>query len=305
MSHQCVARSTRHPTPQQGTIELPPKGRAAQHPEPDRTPVFRSILSAGVRGPGQKRGGKMSNVKILDSSTPEDDYTPQPDDYEMPYGDGEGAGPEDNLHAPSSGPDFNAIFGAPDLTLLIGGAKRSRTATARRYEQQSNSLLKALTIGALNTGNFADAATYLWHGPAFSTAIGVLAEQDTRARKALDMLTAPANPWAMFFITAIPMISQIARNHETAVKGIPKTWKNRKQRRAEKAATEPPPRFTLHLPFGRTIKLRFSMHLNAAKMLAGFRSQTHDPNDLAATVFGDSRVQDALRKIGVNIQNAR
>jgi hypothetical protein len=265
-----------------------------------------------ARGPGLTINGaiKLANVKILDDSTPGDDYTEFDPDYTGYFdpdytgydasaagavGGGE-SGPSD---APvSDGPDFTAIFGAPDLTTLIG-SKRPKTTVAREYERRANSVLKALTISAINTGNFPDAAAYLWHGPAFSTAVGVLADTDVKARKAIDLLTTPANPWATFLLTAIPLIAQVTRNHENQIKEIPKGWRNRKQRKAER--TESPARFTLHLPFGKQIALRFRLRLQLARMFSGFRSQTHDPGDLAMTVFGNNDVQKALQKLGVNV----
>jgi hypothetical protein len=195
--------------------------------------------------------------------------------------------------------DWSAIFNAPDYSQLI---RRTKTQRARAYEKKMNSLLKAGLVTSLNTRNFPDAAAILKLGPAFSTATGELADTNVHARKVLDIITEPGNPVALFALTAIPLIAQLFRNHEPAIKAMPSTFKNRKERRAARAAAEEtsPPRFTVKLPFvKKQIKLRFGVHLRLSKVLAGFRSQTVEPEFLASQVFTDPDVLDALKKMGV------
>jgi hypothetical protein len=197
-------------------------------------------------------------------------------------------------------PDWSSIFGAPDFTLLI---KKPKTSTAREYEKRVNSVLKAVLIGTLNTGQIPDAAAILKLGPSFSTATGELAAADERARKILDILTEPANPWVMFAITGIPLIAQLMRNHEPAIKQAPTSIRERRAQRRVKRM-EQPPRFTLKIPFIRkTIALRFRFHFRLGRVLAGFRSQTMEPSTLVQQVFSDVKVLDALRKMGAVIHD--
>ncbi len=195
-------------------------------------------------------------------------------------------------------PDWSSIFGAPDFTALI---KKRKTAVAREYEKRTNSLLKALLVGTLNTGNFPDAAAVLKLGPPLSAATGELAESSETARHMIDLITEPANPWVMFALTGIPLVAQLFRNHEPAIKQAPATLKERRAQRKAQTA-EQPPRFTVKIPLIRkTIALRFRFHFKLGKVLAGFRSQTVDPNMLAQQVFTDPDVITALKKMGAVI----
>src|SRR6201986_3087977 len=115
-------------------------------------------------------------------------------------------------------PDYTSLFEATDFTALI---KPAQSAVAREYSGKVKSLLKAGTIGAINIGDFADAAAFLHYGPGFADASGQLAEADKRARAAVDILTAPGNPYAMFLMTGIPLIAQLFRNHEEQIQELP------------------------------------------------------------------------------------
>lgn len=208
---------------------------------------------------------------------------------------GTGTGPENPAQ-------FDSLFNAPDLATFV---KLPATATSREYEQRLKALLKAGVIGSLNAGNLADAAALLWHGPGFAAAGGQLAEADERAKKAIDLLTTPSNPYGMFLITVIPLVAQLARNHENQIKQAPENFRNRKERRAQaKAQRATQPAVNVKLPFGKAIKLRFAMKFPVGKMFAGFKGQTQDPNAIAFRVFSDPKVVTALQKQGVQFQTA-
>jgi hypothetical protein len=212
---------------------------------------------------------------------------------------GNGYSPDPPLEAP----DWASIFGAPDYTTLI---TPKRTVVSREYEVKVKSLLKAGVIGSLNNQNFTDAAALLHYGPAFAVATGQLAEADERARQAIDVITSPTNPYAIFLLTAMPLISQLLRNHEPELREVPGRFRNRKMRRKQARKNPPPdqgkPRFTIHLPFGKTIPIRVSANFKIGKLLLGFKAQTEEPNQLAYKVFSDPKVVTALEKQGIHFQ---
>lgn len=221
----------------------------------------------------------MPNVNILDEDMTDDDEYPPPQN--------------------GNGPDYTYLFAAPDLAKFV---KPSASNTAREYEKKTAALLKAGMVGAINAGQFPDAATLIYHGPGFSTAVGQLADADERAKKVIDFLTTPANPYAMFLVTAIPMITQLLRNHETEVSAGKQAFATRKERKtAKKAEREARPKLKINLPFGRTLTLGIRARFPVGKILASFRSQTTDPKDLTINVFSDPKVTEYLRKSGVNL----
>ena len=194
---------------------------------------------------------------------------------------------------------WQIIFGAADYTTLI---KPKSTVVSRTYRDKTYSVLKAATVGSINSGNMADAATFIHHGPSFGIAVGQLADADERARKAIDFLTSPSNPYVVFLMTAIPLISQLVRNHEEALSAIPQNIKmGRRQRKAMRSAQKDvPPRFTMHL-FGRDIPVRWNPRVKPLAFLKGFRSQTNDPGDLTNHVFEDPKLLKALADQGILI----
>lgn len=218
-----------------------------------------------------------------------------------PNGAGTGPADDDTPHA-SAGPDYNIILGAPDFATLI---KRPKTQKSREYERRAGSALKLVFVGALQSGQMADAATILYHGPGAATAIGDMCDASDTAAKIVDALTSPNSPWAMFALTTIPLVAQLFRNHEQTLQQVPNkvafSRKARQMRREAKAARpQQPPRFTLHF-LGKTIPVRFRLRFNLGRVFAGVRTQTKDPNELALAAFGDQRVLDALAKQGIHI----
>lgn len=202
----------------------------------------------------------------------------------------------------SSEPDFNLILGAPDFSTLI---KQPKTQKARAYERKVASAFKTITIGSINAGNFPDAAALLWHGPSAATAVGELADADEHVAKAIDMLTSPNSPWLAFAMTVIPLVAQLARNHESELQEIPAKWKiGKRAREARKATPKPqtPPRFTLSV-FGRKIPVRFKVRFKFLRVFtSGVRAQTQEPALITSKVFSDPKLQTALQKLGVQIQ---
>jgi hypothetical protein len=199
-------------------------------------------------------------------------------------------------------PDWAAIFNAPDLTTFV---KPSNTQVAREYRQRMESILKAGLMGALNTGNIPDAAAILMHGPGFASATGQLADADERARRAIDLVTAPASPVLLFAMTAIPLVSQLVRNHEKEVKEVPQNFKERRavRKNAKAAGVRTEPRFTFKV-LGRTIPVRFRMKFNFGKMLGVLKTQTADPERLAYQVFSDPKLVTALQKQGFSFRGS-
>lgn len=203
----------------------------------------------------------------------------------------------ENGHPQQENPiDYSQLFNAPDLSQFI---RKPKTDISREYERKTQALLKAGLVTAVNAQQFPDAAAFLYHGPGIAAAAGTLADADERARKAIDMITTPANPYAMFAMAVMPMFAQLMRNHESEIKQTRET--RRAQRKARKAGTAPAaePAAKIKLPFGRSISVRFKFKLNASKLLASFRTQTQPPEKLAYMVFADEKVVNELRKQGI------
>jgi hypothetical protein len=199
-------------------------------------------------------------------------------------------------------PDYYALFNAPDFTTLL---RPAQTKLAKEYTEKTNSVLKALLVGSLNAGDFPDAAAILKHGPGFASATGQLCDSSERARGLVEMITSPASPLTMFVMTAIPLVGQVIRNHEAQIAQIPET---RRQRRMMRKATvqakaERKPRFTIRM-FGRAWPIYANVSMPKwSKVFAGFRTQTVEPDLLAAQVFTDPAVIKALQKMGVVLVN--
>jgi hypothetical protein len=201
---------------------------------------------------------------------------------------------------PDPEPNIYDLLDAPNFTALL---KPASTRKAKEYTAKTNSMLKAGLIGCLNAGDFPDAAAILKHGPGFAQATGQLADSSDKAAAFIDMMTAPASPLVVFLMTAIPLASQIVRNHESQVAQIPEVRRQRKAmaKAAKQARTEREPRFKI-----RAFRREWPIYWNVkaprwSKFLAGFKSQTQEPMVLAYQVFQDPDVIAALKKMGVNI----
>jgi hypothetical protein len=218
------------------------------------------------------------------SPTPDDDY------------------PDSEESRPDGLPDFDIIVGAPDLGALL---HRTPTRRAREYRNRVASLLRVGMIGSLNTGNFADAAAFLWYGPGASTAVGNLADNYNSIAKGIDIITSPGSPIAECITTLLPLASQLARNHEQALAELPGRFSMgkqaraaRKQAKAERAQDEPP----VTMKVGRwRIPVRWKVRSPIRFVKPVIRAQSMEPNLIAARVFTDPHVQKKLAEMGVVI----
>jgi hypothetical protein len=208
---------------------------------------------------------------------------------------------QDTQSANGSQPeDWRSIFDAPDFTSLV---KPAQTMKAKEYSGKVKSVLKSGMVGAINVGDFPDAAAILQYGTPFADAAGQLADGNEWAAKGIDIITSPGNPVMLFLMTAIPFGAQLIRNHEDALRDLPMTRKQAKLRRKAMAtATKAePPKFTIKF-MGRKWPVHFRTP-KIGKVLAGFKSQTRDPGQMTYQVFTDPAVLRALKKQGIVLVN--
>jgi hypothetical protein len=229
----------------------------------------------------------------------------------------DGVGTNSNGHAPDVDPeeldqewegeekeyDFSNLFDAPDYSSFI---KTKPNSKAKSYEARVASLMKAGLIGSLNAQQYPDAATFLKHGPGFAKATGNLAAEDARIASIVDMITAPESPYVMFALVAIPLISQLVRNHKSEINEAGSTFKQKRaQRKAEKRAgikqpsTVKPITFKLfrrEITIPIRVRFKFPSLKNAFK---AFLAPTQNPGQITQEVLGDPRVQAELRKMGI------
>lgn len=186
-------------------------------------------------------------------------------------------------------PAWAAILDAPDYLTLI---KKDKTATAKEYETKVQSILKEgikFGLGMPEGRGLADVAAILAYGPDFAERAGELADFDERAKKALDIITAPDNPWLMFALAALPFVAQVFRNHEGQIKARRDRPKLSKEERKAQRAARPRAEFTV---FKRKFRVPFRL-----KLQFGFlRSGTAEPGFLVNKVFSNEDVQKMLHK---------
>jgi len=166
-------------------------------------------------------------------------------------------------------------------------AEKKRPKTAQDYEAKiASALHTAMKSTAESEATVADAAAIIRYGPKLAEKAGDLANHDPRVRKAIDLITAPDNPYLAMAMAAIPLVVQIARNHET------------------KADTEVSSR-ELRIPFlkskknpeGRKFRLRFGIRVRNKWL----RSMTEDPRILARDVFSDPEIKKALEDRDIRV----
>lgn len=212
--------------------------------------------------------------------------------------------PDDEQPADNASYSYDALFNAPDYSTLIKGR---RPAHAREYETKVKSVMKSGAIGSLRNGQFADAATFFRFGPGFSAATGDLCAANEKAAKAVDMLTAPDNPYFAFAFAALPFVAQLIRNHEQQFDAIPEVRKQAKLRRKERAArmAEGDSRriATVKVPFmRREFKIHVGVRWNPFRNVRGtVRATTKKPEELVTLVFSDPKLQEALAKQGIEV----
>jgi hypothetical protein len=206
---------------------------------------------------------------------------PNEDDWED-LNPGLGDYPEpDTSDSAGTSEKFRGIVADSDT--LAEFIKRPKTAVAREYEKKTAAALNSVFRGtAGNPATVVDAATILVFGDGFSAAAGELAQEDERARRVLDFLTTPSNPWIAFAMVAIPMAAQLMRNHEAELEDLPPVKKV----------------IGIKIPFSKkaiSIPLRIKPRL--PKRL---RSQTSEPAAMLA-VFEHPDVKRALKKRGITV----
>jgi hypothetical protein len=196
--------------------------------------------------------------------------------------------------------DYGALFDAPDFSSMVRGR---RAAGAREYETKVKSVLKSGAVAALRAGNLPDAATILHFGPGFSAAAGDLAAVNDPAKRAIDLITAPDNPFVTFALVALPFVGQLFRNHEETFRQIPEVRRMaRRERKMAAAAEDTRKNLELKLPFGRVIRFRVGLRLNSLKRLRLlFHLPTREPQDLVTQVFSDEKLIAALDRQGIRI----
>jgi hypothetical protein len=178
-----------------------------------------------------------------------------------------------------SAPDSENKRVKPSKDTIIR-AEKERPKLAVDYEKKIQSLLHTLmksTAGDKKTA--ADAATVIRYGPEFAEKAGDLAEHDERARKAIELISAPDNPYVAFAFAALPLALQLIRNHESD---------NSVESRE------------LRIPFTkgkRKFRLRFRLRLKN-KFLRGL---SDDPQAVTRDVFSDPKIRAALDEQGIDV----
>ena len=210
--------------------------------------------------------------------------------------DGAPPPPPNGTRPGNDAPDYTSLFNAPNYTDLV---RPAQTRGAKEYSDKVKSCLKAVMIDSINVGDFPDAAAILAYGPGFADAAGQFADSNKYAAQAVDIITSPSNPAAMFIMTGIPLLAQVFRNHEEGIKRLPETRRQMRLRRkamrdAEKAQ---PPRFTIRF-LGRQWPVRFKTP-RLSRYTAGVMANTRDPEQLTLNVFTDPTVVRALKKQGI------
>jgi hypothetical protein len=204
--------------------------------------------------------------------------------------------------------NYESIFEAPDYAMFI---KHVQTPRGKEYEDKVKSMLKAVALTAFRNGAVVDGATVLHYGTTFAKAAGDLTDTSDGVAKAIDILTAPDNPWFAFAAVAIPFGMQFFRNHEREAEGISKTFRQRRQERKRmKAEGLTPPKAEktgTPITIGRgRFKFTVRLHMpSPAVVLNVFRSQTHDPKQLAHDILSDEKLRKALAKQGIVIKVQR
>jgi len=201
--------------------------------------------------------------------------------------------------------DYTGLFDAPDYSSFI---KHSQSGEAKEYTVKIESMIKGGVQLCLKNGNIPDAAALLKYGKEFAEAAGDLSDASPLAAKALDILTAPDNPYFTFALTGSALLFQLLRNHQTEVDQVKMGWKQKRALRRQQKFTgeyvKPEGRkIKVRLPFGRSFTLNVRIHVpvfsSAYRVLS---SQTVAPRALADEVFSDKKLRTLLRQRGFPIR---
>jgi hypothetical protein len=200
---------------------------------------------------------------------------------------------------------YDALIDAPDYSTIVKG---TRSKTAREYELKVKSVLKSGAIGALRRGNLPDSAAIFHHGPAFSAAVGDLAEVSEQTRRMVDLATAPENPYVMVLVAGLPLVAQFFRNHQPQIQEVQRSRRELKKYKREhpeefaKVKEDKRKNVTLNLPFGRSVSFRVGLKFNPFKGIRfAIKTQTREPSELVTMVFSDQKLVAALKKLDIEI----
>lgn len=155
------------------------------------------------------------------------------------------------------------------------------TPRAKRYRLKAKRGLNFLMRATVeHPATVADAAAIVQYGPPLSKAIGNLADNDERVRKAIDFLTEDGieNPWVLTAITVLPLAFQCMRNHEKHL-----------DKEIQLGFRIPRTKRRIQLPFKFRLRFKF------------IRQTTQPPDFLTEHVFGNTLIQDALAKQDIKI----
>lgn len=160
----------------------------------------------------------------------------------------------------------------------------NRTHRAREYESKVEGLLNlAMRACVGKPATVADGAAIIAHGPALASKAGDLADADARVRRALDLITSGTdNPYLALAFAAMPLLAQVARNHETS---------------AEVTGSR---RVEFRIPFTKGKRtLGFNLRFRLRNPI--LRSMTIEPTHFLSSVFGNPEIGPELAKQGVDV----
>lgn len=168
----------------------------------------------------------------------------------------------------------------------------TRGRIAKQYEKKIKVVLNTIfrqTVAHPTT--VPDAAAIIMYGPQFAEKWGDLAEADKRVRRGIDTILGGAeNPYLAAAIATMPLLLQAYRNHEEALSpsGAVEAIK---QSRAKAKEREPR---KIRIPFTkRHIEFRWRVSV------PGVHNMTNEPDQLAAYVFNNQDIIEAMRKAGI------
>lgn len=201
-------------------------------------------------------------------------------DFDQLRPESEGTNEFTDFMTPEIGdPDF--IAESPDIPDASLAEDKPQTARSKRYQKKANVPFRiAFKRLMQHQETIPDAATVMLYAPKLTRAVGDLADEDERFRKALDMLTETVeNPYTAVLAATVPFALQILRNHEpdaeTLHHGIP-IWK------------------------GKRILTRFTFRIKVGWL----RAATDEPNAVAQYVFSNQKVIETLSASGmVRVEN--
>lgn len=173
--------------------------------------------------------------------------------------------------------DFDGA--APDIEPDLLNPKHSRPRGAVGYEKKANDLLQfAIALTAGRSATVADSAALILHGKKVSYALGDAAAEDPRIAAAIDFMSGgTSNPYIALATAVMPLMAQLARNHEPLL--------------------EPAPR-KIRIPF---TKRGFNLPIKFGIRLGFLKAMTDDPQDVYNYIYNQPQIVDKLTKLGVNV----